>query len=40
MDDHQILDVLVVANEDVEDYRGSNKKGLIFKWNFRKLMIM
>ena len=32
----QILDVVLVANEVVEDYRRSNKEGLVFKIDFEK----
>ena len=32
----QILDVVLVANEVVEDYRKSNKDGLAFKIDFEK----
>ena len=32
----QILDVVLVANEVVEDYRRSNKEGLVFKLDFEK----
>ena len=32
----QILDVILVANEVVEDYRRSNKEGLVFKIDFEK----
>ena len=33
---HQILDVVLVANEIVEDYRKGNKKRLVFKIDFEK----
>ena len=32
----QILDVVLVANEVVEDYRRGNKQGLVFKIDFEK----
>ena len=32
----QIFDVVLVANEVVEDYRRSNKEGLVFKIDFEK----
>ena len=32
----QILDLVLIANEAVEDYRNSKKKGIIFKIDFEK----
>ena len=32
----QILDVVLVANEVVEDYRRGHKEGFVFKINFEK----
>ena len=36
MEGCQILDVVLVANDVVEEYRGANKEGLIFKVDFEK----
>ena len=32
----QILDVVLVANEAVEEYRAKRKQGLVFKVDFEK----
>ena len=34
--DRQILDVVLVANESVEEYRAKKKQGLIFRVDFEK----
>ena len=34
--DRQILDVVLVANEAVEEYRAKKKQGLVFKVDFEK----
>ena len=37
MDGRQILDLVLVANEIVEDYKRGNKEGLVFKIDFEKV---
>ena len=32
----QILDLVLIANEAVEDYRSFKKKGIVFKIDFEK----
>lgn len=34
--DRQILDVVLVANEAVEEYRSKRKRGLVFKLDFER----
>ena len=40
MKGRQILDLVLIANESVEEYKAKKKKGLSLKLILRRLMIM